>query len=57
VPGSLVRSPQIGATPAGRVGLPADVAGPALLLASPAGAFMTGSILTPGGGQQLVNKL
>jgi NAD(P)-dependent dehydrogenase (short-subunit alcohol dehydrogenase family) len=33
-----------------RLGEPEDIAGPALLLASPAGAFITGQILTVDGG-------
>jgi NAD(P)-dependent dehydrogenase (short-subunit alcohol dehydrogenase family) len=38
------------ATPLRRLGQPIDIAGPALLLASPAGAFITGQILTVDGG-------
>jgi NAD(P)-dependent dehydrogenase (short-subunit alcohol dehydrogenase family) len=38
------------ATPLRRLGQPADIAGPALLLASQAGAFITGQILTVDGG-------
>jgi len=38
------------ATPLRRLGEPEDIAGPALLLASPAGAFITGQILTVDGG-------
>jgi len=37
-------------TPLGRWGLPADVTGPALFLASPAASFMTGTILPVDGG-------
>ncbi len=37
-------------TPLGRWGLPADVTGPTLFLASPAAAFMTGTILPVDGG-------
>jgi NAD(P)-dependent dehydrogenase (short-subunit alcohol dehydrogenase family) len=41
-------------TPVGRWGLPADIAGPALFLASPASAFMTGAVLPVDGGYTAV---
>lgn len=46
-----VRSgPILSRTPLGRWGTPADVAGPALFLASPAAAFVTGAVLPVDGG-------
>lgn len=42
--------PILARTPLGRWGTPADVAGPALFLASPAAAFVTGVILPIDGG-------
>jgi len=44
------------ATPLRRLGLPVDMAGPALLLASPAGAFITGQILTVDGGTSIQSR-
>jgi NAD(P)-dependent dehydrogenase (short-subunit alcohol dehydrogenase family) len=44
------RAAREAATPLGRLGQPVDIAGPALLLASPAGAFITGQIITVDGG-------
>jgi len=41
-------------TPAGRWGLPADIVGPALFLASPAAAFVTGAVLPVDGGYTAV---
>jgi NAD(P)-dependent dehydrogenase (short-subunit alcohol dehydrogenase family) len=41
-------------TPAGRWGLPADIAGPALFLASPAAAFVTGVVIPVDGGYTAV---
>jgi NAD(P)-dependent dehydrogenase (short-subunit alcohol dehydrogenase family) len=40
-------------TPLRRLGVPADIAGSALLLASPAGAFITGQIITVDGGTSI----
>ena len=37
-------------TPLCRIGMPEDVAGTALFLASPAADFMTGQVLSPNGG-------
>lgn len=45
-----VRARLEGRTPLRRVGEPAEIAGPALLLASDAGSFVTGQILTVDGG-------
>jgi NAD(P)-dependent dehydrogenase (short-subunit alcohol dehydrogenase family) len=42
--------PTIARTPLGRVGTPADVAGPVLFLTSPAAAFITGQSLSVDGG-------
>jgi len=44
------------ATPLGRLGQPVDIAGPALLLASPAGAFITGQIITVDGGTTIQSR-
>lgn len=44
------RAAREAATPLRRLGEPEDIAGPALLLASPAGRFITGQILTVDGG-------
>jgi dehydrogenase/reductase SDR family member 4 len=44
------------ATPLGRLGQPIDIAGPALLLASPAGAFITGQIITVDGGTTIQSR-
>jgi NAD(P)-dependent dehydrogenase (short-subunit alcohol dehydrogenase family) len=41
-------------TPAGRWGLPEDIAGPVLFLASPAAAFVTGACLAIDGGYSVV---
>ncbi len=41
-------------TPAGRWGQPVDIAGPALFLASPAAAFMTGTVIPVDGGYTAV---
>lgn len=41
-------------TPVGRWGLPADIVGPALFLASPAAAFVTGAVLPVDGGYTAV---
>ena len=40
-------------TPLRRLGQPVDIAGAALLLASPAGAFITGTIITVDGGRMI----
>jgi dehydrogenase/reductase SDR family member 4 len=37
-----------------RLGQPEDIAGAALLLASPAGAFITGTIITVDGGRMVL---
>ena len=39
--------------PLGRLGLPADIAGPAVFLASDAAAYITGSTLLVDGGMML----
>ena len=44
-------------TPLGRVGDPADFAGAALFLASPAAGFVTGQVLSVDGGRTLVDPL
>ena len=44
------------ATPLRRLGQPIDIAGPALLLASPAGAFITGQIMTVDGGTTIQSR-
>jgi NAD(P)-dependent dehydrogenase (short-subunit alcohol dehydrogenase family) len=44
------------ATPLGRLGQPIDIAGPALLLASQAGAFITGQIITVDGGTTIQSR-
>jgi NAD(P)-dependent dehydrogenase (short-subunit alcohol dehydrogenase family) len=44
------------ATPLGRLGQPIDIAGPALLLASRAGAFITGQIITVDGGTTIQSR-
>ncbi len=44
------------ATPLRRLGQPIDIAGPALLLASQAGAFITGQILTVDGGTTIQSR-
>ncbi|MGH7095947.1 MAG: SDR family NAD(P)-dependent oxidoreductase, partial [Stellaceae bacterium] len=44
------------ATPLRRLGQPEDIAGPALLLASPAGKFITGQILTVDGGTTIQSR-
>jgi 7-alpha-hydroxysteroid dehydrogenase len=44
-------------TPLGRVGDPADFAGAALFLASPAAGFVTGQVVTVDGGRTLVDPL
>jgi dehydrogenase/reductase SDR family member 4 len=44
------------ATPLRRLGQPEDIAGPALLLASPAGRFITGQILTVDGGTTIQSR-
>jgi NAD(P)-dependent dehydrogenase (short-subunit alcohol dehydrogenase family) len=44
------------ATPLRRLGQPVDIAGPALLLASPAGAFVTGQIITVDGGTTIQSR-
>jgi len=41
---------RLGATPLGRIGEPADIAGIALLLASPAASFITGQVIVADGG-------
>jgi NAD(P)-dependent dehydrogenase (short-subunit alcohol dehydrogenase family) len=41
-------------TPAGRWGMPEDITGAVLFLASPAAAFMTGACLTVDGGYSVV---
>ena len=41
-------------TPLRRLGQPEDIAGAALLLASPAGAFITGTIITVDGGRMVI---
>jgi NAD(P)-dependent dehydrogenase (short-subunit alcohol dehydrogenase family) len=41
-------------TPLRRLGQPEDIAGAALLLASPAGAFITGTIITVDGGRMVL---
>jgi NAD(P)-dependent dehydrogenase (short-subunit alcohol dehydrogenase family) len=41
-------------TPAGRWGLPADIAGPVLFLASPAAGFVTGAVIPVDGGYTAV---
>jgi len=43
-----------GETPLRRLGQPEDIAGAALLLASPAGAFITGTIITIDGGRMVI---
>ena len=43
-----------GETPLRRLGQPEDIAGAALLLASPAGAFITGTIITVDGGRMVI---
>lgn len=45
----------VAATPMGRVGMPADVAGAALFLASRAGSFVNGAVLPIDGGAELGN--
>ncbi|MFZ2004486.1 MAG: SDR family oxidoreductase [Stellaceae bacterium] len=47
------RAAREAATPLGRLGQPEDIAGPALLLASQAGAFITGQIITVDGGTSI----
>ncbi len=42
--------PHLDRTPMGRLGEPADIAGPTLFLTSPAAAYITGQILTVDGG-------
>jgi gluconate 5-dehydrogenase len=44
------RAQILGRIPLGRVGEPDDVVGPALLLCSPAGSFVTGQVLYIDGG-------
>ena len=44
------------ATPLRRLGQPKDIAGPALLLASHAGAFITGQIITVDGGTTIQSR-
>lgn len=53
--GRLHREPEVAATfaasvPLGRLGLPAEIKGLALLLASPAGSFITGTVIPIDGG-------
>jgi NAD(P)-dependent dehydrogenase (short-subunit alcohol dehydrogenase family) len=50
------RAAREAATPLRRLGEPEDIAGPALLLASPAGAFITGQILTVDGGTTIQSR-
>lgn len=45
-----VRAAQVGSIPLGRVGLPADVAGPTLWLASPLSSWVTGTVVDINGG-------
>lgn len=45
------------ASPLGRIGAPADVAGACLFLASRAGAFVNGATLTLDGGMSLMSKM
>ncbi len=45
-----VKQAQVGAIPLGRVGLPADVAGPTLWLASPLSSWVTGTVVDINGG-------
>jgi dehydrogenase/reductase SDR family protein 4 len=41
---------RLAATPLGRIGEPEDIAGIALLLASPAASFITGQVIVADGG-------
>jgi NAD(P)-dependent dehydrogenase (short-subunit alcohol dehydrogenase family) len=50
------RAAREAATPLRRLGEPEDIAGPALLLASPAGKFITGQILTVDGGTTIQSR-
>jgi NAD(P)-dependent dehydrogenase (short-subunit alcohol dehydrogenase family) len=50
------RAAREAATPLRRLGQPEDIAGPALLLASKAGAFITGQILTVDGGTTIQSR-
>jgi NAD(P)-dependent dehydrogenase (short-subunit alcohol dehydrogenase family) len=50
------RAAREAATPLRRLGQPIDIAGPALLLASQAGAFITGQILTVDGGTTIQSR-
>jgi len=50
------RAAREAATPLRRLGEPEDIAGPALLLASPAGAFITGQIITVDGGTSIQSR-
>lgn len=51
---AAVRRERIGVHPIGRLGQPEDIAGAALLLASPAGAFITGQTIVVDGGTMVV---
>lgn len=49
-----VLAPTIARTPLGRIGVPADIAGPVLFLTSPAAAYITGQTLLVDGGYSVV---
>ena len=48
--GAMVLSAALARTPLGRLGEPVDIAGPVLLLCSPAAAWITGQTLAVDGG-------